>query len=283
MKAAFELYLSPEMASQLSQGDSATALGGSKTWATALFTDIAEFTNITEEMPAERVAEMLNAYFTEVMEVVFQNKGTLIKFIGDAVFVLWGAPIRIDNHAELAVKTGLALTREVDRFNSGKRFPALKTRIGLNTGPMVVGNLGSKRRFDYTAIGDSVNLASRVEGLNKYFGTTFMFTETTRKEAGNTITAIPVGNVRVVGKKETISLFTTFEPTPTPSVVNTMQELIEAYKEQRWGEVRAQCEKIAALEPRLEGVAKLYRESCTALEINAPSPGWSGEIDFAHK
>jgi adenylate cyclase len=283
MKAAFELYLSPDMAAQLSSGDSRTALGGSKTWATALFTDIAEFTNITEEMPAERVAEMLNAYFTEVMEVVFQNKGTLIKFIGDAVFVLWGAPIRIDNHAELAIRTGLALNSEVERFNKSGRFPALRTRIGLNTGPMVVGNLGSKRRFDYTAIGDSVNLASRVEGLNKYFGTSFLFTEATRKEAGNSIAAVPVAHVRVVGKKETISLFTTFEPAPSPTLISAMNELLEQFKGRRWSAVRELCLKIAALEPKLEGVARLYRTSADHLEAEPPPTGWAGEMDFAHK
>lgn len=283
MKAAFELYLSPDMAAQLSRGDSATALGGSKTWATALFTDIAEFTNITEEMPAERVAEMLNAYFTEVMDVIFQNNGTLIKFIGDAVFVLWGAPIKIDNHAELAVKTALALNREVERFNSSGRFPALKTRIGLNTGPMVVGNLGSKRRFDYTAIGDSVNLASRVEGLNKYFGTSLLFTEATRKEAASTIQALAIAHVRVVGKKETISLFTTFDPAPNPSVGTLLRDLLDSFKGRRWKEVIEQSDKLGAVEPRLDGVAQLYRKSALHYETTPPPPGWAGEIDFVHK
>ncbi len=283
MQNAFELYLSPETARQLSQGDSAAALGGSKLWATALFTDIQDFTKITESMPAEKVAEMLNAYFTEVMDVVFQNKGTLIKFIGDAVFVLWGAPLKIDNHAELAVRTGLALAKEVDRFNQSGRFPALHTRVGINTGPMVVGNLGSKRRFDYTAIGDSVNLASRVEGLNKYLGTTLLFTESTRKDAGNSIDAIRVGQVRVVGKSEAVWLYTVFDPAPSQQVVSVFSQVFEDFRRRKWAECLTQLSEVEAREPRLKKVCTLYRELCETYTKSPPAEGWAGELEFSHK
>lgn len=283
MQNAFELYLSPETARQLSQGDSAAALGGTKLWATALFTDIQDFTKITESMPAEKVAEMLNAYFTEVMEVVFQNKGTLIKFIGDAVFVLWGAPVRIDNHAELAVRTGIALGKEVERFNQSGRFPALHTRVGINTGPMVVGNLGSKRRFDYTAIGDSVNLASRVEGLNKYLGTTLLFTESTRKDAGDTITAVKVGQVRVAGKSESVWLYTTFDPPPASNVGNAFNQFLEDFRLRKWPESLAVLNEIEAREPQLGRVCLLYKGIIESYMQAPPAPGWAGELEFSHK
>jgi adenylate cyclase len=115
------------------QEGAALKLGGEKMWLTAMFTDIADFTTITEEMPAERTSEMLNAYFTEVMEVVFKNQGTLLKFIGDAIFAIWGAPVKTQNHAELALQTAIAINREVSRFNATQRFPPLKTRIGIHT------------------------------------------------------------------------------------------------------------------------------------------------------
>lgn len=283
MKSAFELYLSPDMVQQLSQGNSGAGLGGTKLWATALFTDIESFTQITEEMPAERVAEMLNAYFTEVMDVIFHNKGTLIKFIGDAVFVLWGAPIKADDHAALAIKTGLALSREVERFNSAGRFPALRTRIGINTGPMVVGNLGSKKRFDYTAIGDSVNLASRVEGLNKYFGSTLLFTEATRKDAGAAVVAIKMGDVQVVGKKETISLFTTFDPAPSPAVAETMNSALDAFRKRKWSEALSLLEQAELREPRIAHLCKFYRPLIESYIKTPPPQGWSGELEFSHK
>ena len=283
MQNAFELYLSPEMAQQLTEGGAAATLGGAKLWASALFTDIEGFTNITEEMPAERVAAMLNAYFTEVMEVVFQNKGTLIKFIGDAVFVLWGAPVRIDNHAELAVLTALAIDKEVERFNSSGRFPTLKTRIGINTGPMVVGNLGSKRRFDYTAIGDSVNLASRIEGLNKYLGTTVLFSESTRKDCGSTVPALRVADVHVVGKKETVTLYTIFDPMPVEVVINELDLALAFFKRRKWEEARTSFEKVKALEPRLIGACALYLATITEYAVSAPPEGWNGQLEFGHK
>jgi len=216
LRSAFSLYVSPDMVPKLQQEGGALKLGGEKMWLTAIFTDIADFTSISEDMPAERTSEMLNAYFTEVMEVVFKNQGTLLKFIGDAIFAIWGAPIKIQNHAELALQTALAIQREVEKFNASQRFPALKTRVGVHTGPMLVGNLGSSRRFDYTAIGDSVNLASRIEGLNKYFGTTILFSEATRKDAGGFAGAVSIASVRVKGRKEAVQLYTMFDP-PLPA------------------------------------------------------------------
>lgn len=283
LQNAFELYLSPETARQLSQGDSAAALGGSKLWATALFTDIQDFTKITEEMPAERVAEMLNAYFTEVMEVVFQNNGTLIKFIGDAVFVLWGAPVRIDNHAELAVRTALALSKEVDKFNASQRFPALRTRIGINTGPMVVGNLGSKRRFDYTAIGDSVNLASRVEGLNKYLGTQVLFTEATKKDAGSNVTSLRVAQVVVAGKSEAVWLYTAFEPPASARIEEVLSEGIEQFRKRRFEEALGTFRELKMREPRLDTLCELYCSLSESYKDVPPPEGWAGELEFSSK
>src|SRR4029453_14205928 len=119
---------------------------------------------IAEGMSAPETAAMLNAYFSEATRHVFDAGGTLIKYIGDAVFAIWGAPIRRDDHATQACVAALALAR-------GQKAGGLGARSGVHTGPMLVGNLGSAQRFDYTAIGDAVNLASRIEGLNKAFGT----------------------------------------------------------------------------------------------------------------
>lgn len=283
MKSALELYLSPEMAEQLTRADSGPTLGGAKIWATALFTDIENFTKITEEMPPERVAAMLNAYFTVVREVIFQHGGTLIKFIGDSVFVLWGAPLRIDNHAAMALKAGISLGKEIERFNERGLFPRLRTRIGINTGPMVVGNLGATGRFDYTAIGDSVNLASRVEGLNKSFGTTLLMTEATRKDAGADFVAVRVGLVQVAGKREAVALYTTFEPPPTAQVVAAMEEALESFRKRRWAEARALFQEVNERQPSMQSIGMLYESLIAKYEKDPPTEGWSGALTFAHK
>ena len=283
LRSAFSLYVSPDMVPKLQQEGGALKLGGEKMWLTAIFTDIADFTTITEDMPAERTSEMLNAYFTEVMEVVFKNQGTLLKFIGDAIFAIWGAPIKIQNHAELALQTAIAINREVERFNSTQRFPPLKTRIGVHTGPMLVGNLGSVKRFDYTAIGDSVNLTSRIEGLNKYFGTSILFTEATRKDAGGFAGAVLVGSVRVKGRKEAVSLYSIFDPPLPSNVLDSWNRAYGAFCRADFAGFKAEVSGALSSEPRLGKALVMYGVE-TDKYLEAPPPqGWAGELDFDHK
>lgn len=280
LRSAFSLYVSPDMVPQLVNQKDALKLGGEKLWLTAMFTDIADFTTITEEMPAERTSEMLNAYFTEVMDVIFKNQGTLIKFIGDAVFAIWGAPLKVANHSELAVKTALVIQKEVERFNATKRFPALNTRIGVHTGPMLVGNLGSKKRFDYTAIGDSVNLAARIEGLNKYFGTSLLFTEATRKDAGGIPGAVLIAKVRVKGRKEPVSLFSVFDPPLVAAVESDWASALQLFSGGSFMEARASFLALAERETRLGTACRLYAEHCDVHNGSELPQGWAGELDF---
>ena len=283
LRSAMSLYVSPEMVPRLQQEGGALKLGGEKMWLTAMFTDIADFTSITEEMPAERTSEMLNAYFTEVMEVVFKNQGTLLKFIGDAIFAIWGAPVKTQNHAELALQTAIAINREVSRFNATQRFPALQTRIGVHTGPMLVGNLGSTKRFDYTAIGDSVNLASRIEGLNKYFGTTILFTEATRKDAGGFAGAVLMGSVRVKGRREAVPLYSLFDPPLDVQVREGWERAHSAFCKAQFDAFLGEAEGLESREERLRTTIRLYREEARKYAESPPLQGWSGELDFDHK
>jgi adenylate cyclase len=207
IKRAFGLYLSPEMIRRIAEDPDAVNLGGQEIVGTAVFTDIKGFTSIAEGMSAPDTAAMLNAYFSEATKHVFDAGGTLIKYIGDAVFAIWGAPIRRDDHATQACVAALALARAQESTGPDAGPVArLVTRIGVHTGPMLVGNLGSAQRFDYTAIGDAVNLASRIEGLNKAFGTLALASgEAIRATDGRFVTR-PMGRVRVVGRKEPVEL-----------------------------------------------------------------------------
>ena len=283
VEKAFQFYLSPDMAKAMKQNPKGLELGGESVYATALFTDIEGFTRITESMIASEVSQMLNSYFTEVMEVVFENKGTLIKFIGDAVFVIWGAPLKVEDHAKRACRTALAIAKEVEKFNASKRFPALHTRVGLNTGNMVVGNLGSSKRFDYTAIGDSVNLASRVEGINKYLGTTVIITETTKKEMGGEFPTVPMGAIQVVGKSEVVPIFTLFETALSEENSLVWQKALLDFRTKKFSDARAAFESVKGLEPRLKKACEVYISEIARHEATPPSAEWRGEISFDMK
>ncbi len=278
--SAFSLYVSPEMVQKLQHDKTALQLGGEKLWATAMFTDIADFTSISEDMPAEACCEMLNTYFTDVVEVVFKNQGTLLKFIGNAIFAIWGAPVKIPNHAETAIRTALAIHQGVERLNATKRYPPLSTRIGIHTGPMLIGNLGSVRRQEYTAIGDSVNLASRVEGLNKYLGTNLLFTEATRRDAGGLAEAVPIATVRVKGRKEPVELFSMFEPAIPHDSISDWRLALQSFNRGSFETAAALFEKVGSREPRLSMAAALHANHCEKFLSSPPQTGWSGEIDF---
>jgi len=285
VERAFQFYLSPEMAKEMSRSTKALELGGEGVHATALFTDIAGFTQTTEGMLPAEVSTMLNAYFTEVMDVIFERKGTLIKFIGDAVFVIWGAPIKVPEHARLATLTALEIQRNVDTFNRSKRFPSLITRIGINTGPMVVGNLGSARRFDYTAIGDTVNLASRLEGLNKYFGSTLIISESTRRELGELpgVTVLPFGLIQAAGKREATAIYGLFDTSFADDVAQTWQKALTHFRRRKWEEAQGCFNTIVSVEPRLEKAAQLYLRHIAHYSSQAPDEEWEGHLEFDSK
>ena len=283
VEKAFQYYLSPEMAKEMSKNKKGLSLGGESVFGTALFTDIVGFSEVTEKMLASEVSTMLNAYFTEVMDVIFENKGTLIKFIGDAVFVIWGAPIKVDDHARLACKTALAIQEGVKKFNASRRFPPLFTRVGINTGPMVVGNLGSAKRFDYTAIGDTVNLCSRLEGLNKYLGTPVLISDATKKELGSSSFApFYLGLIGVAGKKECVGVNALFEESFASSVQEQWNLALNDFRARRWDDAESKFSELSK-DPKLEKASKLYITRAKTFRTSPPDDVWQGEITFDQK
>jgi adenylate cyclase len=280
---ALSMYVSPIVARKAVQNPKVLELGGKLTHATALFTDIADFTSISETMSAEAVSRMLNEYFTSVMEVVQKNSGTLNKFIGDAIFAIWGAPLEMEDHADKAVHTALAIERGVREFNALKRYPVLHTRIGVHTGDMIVGNLGTKSRLDFTAIGDSVNLASRLEGINKYFGTTIMISSTAVSEISTPFPLTRMGTVAVKGKEETISVYTIFDPPLSRAVEAGWREAQMEFQCRSWENAKTVFLKIASLEPRLEVATMLYLDNIKFYKEHPPLEKWNGAIIFGAK
>lgn len=285
IEAAFSLYLSPAMVAQLKKNPAALKLGGEETICSAIFTDIKGFTTISEQLGALGVTKMLNEYFTEVSQAVMDEGGTVIKFIGDAVFALWGAPVAQEDHAQRACRAALRIQDTVDRFNESNKFPKLTTRVGVNTGKMVVGNLGSLRRFDYTAIGDAVNLAARVEGVNKYLGSTVLLTEDALNAGGNkeNFHLLRMGAIKVVGKEIPVGLFRMDQKPFSDELRKEWETALEKFTARQWDDAKGLFEEIQKKCGELETVCDFYKENIEVFRQHPPQAEWRGEVTMDHK
>jgi adenylate cyclase len=275
VKRAFSLYLSPDAAKQVAEDPEALNLGGEEIVATAMFTDIAGFTSVAEPMTAKDTAAMLNRYFSEATGHVFESGGTLVKYIGDAVFAIWNAPMRVPDHAERACRAAMALARMTP--DSG-----LKTRIGVHTGPMLVGNLGSSQRFDYTAIGDAVNLASRIEGLNKMMGTRAIVSGETLAAAGAAIPTRRLGRVRVVGRSEPVALHELISDVAVDAIKEPFEAALADFERGDLERAASGFRGVLAARPD-DGPAKFYVKECERVRAEASLVPWTGVITAEHK
>jgi adenylate cyclase len=225
IKHAFNTYLAPSVVQQLMDDPDRLALGGESRKMSFIFTDIADFTTFSENFEAEDLVSLLNEYLDGMCNIVIAHKGTIDKFIGDALFAVFNAPLMQEDHAERAVSCALALDKFCIDFANRQRENGIQfgnTRIGVNTGTAVVGNFGGSVRFDYTAIGDAVNTAARLEGMNKYLGTRVCVASTTVELCLNQKFR-PVAEVVLKGKTQAVAIFEPIDPESMPA------ELLQGY------------------------------------------------------
>ena len=210
VKRLFSRYVSPEIVKQLTDDPSIARLGGARREMTVLFSDIRGFTSVSETGSPESIVEQLNEYFTEMVDVLFRHKGTLDKFVGDMVMGLFGAPARDEQHADHAVACAIDMSRSLDRLNarwSAAGKPKLDIGIGINTGEMIAGNIGSEAIMSYTVIGDAVNLGSRIESLNKEYGTRILISQATKDRLTRDVGTRKVGEATVKGRREPVVIY----------------------------------------------------------------------------
>ncbi len=210
VKKLFSRYVSKDVYDQLVADPSLAALGGARRTMTVLFSDVRGFTAMSEKGTPEEVVGQLNEYFSRMVQVVFDHRGTVDKFVGDMVMALYGAPLDDEDHAEHAVQTALAMTTALNELNAqwqSQGRPTLDIGIGINTGDMVAGNIGSDTIMSYTVIGDAVNLGARLESLNKDYGTRIIISEATRSRLKGRYDMQPLGDVVVKGKSKPVAIF----------------------------------------------------------------------------
>jgi adenylate cyclase len=210
VRAVFSRYVSDVVVSRLLESPAALDLGGTETEVSVLFSDIRDFTSHTERMSPHDLVAQLNEHFAAITELIHGEEGTINKFIGDAVMAFFGAPLPQPDHAARAVRAGLAMLEAVERLNVDRRAqgrPEWAIGVGIASGPVIVGNVGSARHADFTVIGDTVNLASRLEGENKALGTRILVSEATAKALGENFSLRPRGEVKVKGKEKPVAVF----------------------------------------------------------------------------
>ncbi len=210
IRQAFRHYLSPDVIQRIMDNPDSLKLGGERREMTILFSDLEGFTTISEGLEPQELTQLLNEYLTDMTDIILESGGTLDKYEGDAIIAFWNAPVDQPDHALRACRASVLCQRKLTqrRAEFEERFGAtMLMRIGLNTGPVIVGNMGSTQRFDYTVLGDAANLAARLEGANKVFGTYLMISDATRKVVDSEMMFRELGDLRVVGRKQPVRVY----------------------------------------------------------------------------
>jgi len=211
MKSAFSRYVATDVLEDILKDPKNISLGGEERTVTLLFSDIRGFTTLSEKTTPHELVRLLNVYFTAMTGEVLKTNGVVDKYIGDAIMAFWGAPLPDEHQADHALSAALGMSARLKELNErfrGEGSPEIAIGIGIYTGPAIVGNIGSDQRFDYTAIGDTVNVASRLEGLNKEHGTTLIVGESTKQKVTLDVAFREIGSVKVKGRNEPVMIYT---------------------------------------------------------------------------
>lgn len=283
LRTAFEKYVSPSVINSVMANPEKLVLGGERKRMTVLFSDLRGFTTFSEHRDAAELVSILNGYLNAMTEIVFEEHGVLDKYMGDAVMAFWGAPVDDKYHAERAVRTALRMRDRIVELNRASYFGTgvgLRAGIGISTGEMVVGNMGAHRHFDYTVIGDNVNLGSRVEGLTKVYGVEVLATEEAVKGLSKDYVVRQLDRVAVKGKKDPVRLYEIvgFASHITPEVADKLERFARAlalYESDDFHGASYAFADILALHPN-DGPSQKFWERSNNFMSNPPPADWKG-------
>ena len=292
IRSAFGHYLSSDVINELLDDPTKLKLGGEKKHLTAFFTDVKGFSGISEQLDPTDLVRLLNNYLTEMSDIILDLRGTIDKFEGDAIISFFGAPIAYQDHASRACRAAVLMKRAEARLNQqvleqGLSPSPLLTRIGINTGEMVVGNMGTAQKMDYTMMGHAVNLAARLEGVNKQYGTWLLASEMTRNEAGDDFVFRMMDRVRVVGVSEPVRLYEVVDEADhidarTREVLDVYHEGLRIFEQRDW-EAALQRFQQALHAHAEDGPSKVYARRCREFIKKRPPDSWDGAFNLTEK
>ena len=283
IRLMFQYYLDPSLVDSLITDAGNLQLGGEARVCTVYFSDIVGFTAISEKLTPEQVVEMMNRYLGEMTDIILSQGGLLDKYIGDAIMAVFGAPAKMPDHPAAACRTALRSHRRLAELSaqlSSQGLPALTCGIGINTGSMVVGNIGSASRGNYTAMGDAVNLASRLEGLTREFGTRTIIGPETRAALGQELVVRELDFIRVKGKREPVRIFELVGEAENVGEEDRKRlaafaEALSAYRSGQWEKALGLFEELSKRFPG-DGPARTYLERSRTYSANPPEGEWDG-------
>jgi len=288
---AFSRYLAPEVVSELINDPDKLNLGGEKREMTAMFTDIQGFSTISEKLDPTQLVRLLNRYLTAMSNIIMENLGTIDKYEGDAIIAFFGAPVSRENHPALACRSALAMKAaeiELNRIVLEENLSPspIFTRIGINSGEMVVGNMGAENKMDYTIMGNAVNLAARLEGVNKQYHTGgILISEYTREKLGDEFLLRRLDRVRVVGINTPLRLYellTMSNGTTNRDAIELWETAIDLYEQRQFKEAAGIFTSLKEQNPN-DKVAEFYAGRCAKHEANPPPEQWDAVNNLTEK
>jgi len=287
VKAIFDQYVPPAHIDRLLEDADVGAMAGERKELTVLFADIRDFTRLSENLSANELKQLLNAYLSPVTEQIFRHQGTIDKYVGDMVMAFWGAPLNDEHHARHALDAAFAMLRVTESLSAefaGKGWPQINIGIGLNSGEMNVGDMGSSFRRAYTVLGDAVNLGSRLEGLTKYYGLNLLVSEFTKAGAPHYLYQV-IDKVRVKGKEHAITIYRPFPPDSDPGIiaqVEAFNRVFSLYQQQAFTQALSSLDEIIRIYDD-SILHDLYRERLGYFLQHPPGENWDGAYTHTSK
>jgi class 3 adenylate cyclase len=292
LRRAFSTYLSEDVVEEIVSDPSRLQLGGIKRHMTAMFTDIRNFTRIAEALAPEQLVDLLNYYLSTMSDIILEQKGTIDKYEGDAIISFFGAPLELPDHALRACLTAIFMKRLEETINiyieKNKLSPALiHTRIGINTGEMVVGNMGTQKKMNYTIISNAVNLAARLEGVNKQYGTWILASEGTIRETGERLLCRRLDRIRVVGINEPVRIYEVLDTSEDASAalceqIKRFHSALDLFESRRWKDAQTAFNQVRQQFPG-DQPSLLYLDRCGQFLEKEPDSNWDGVFNIADK
>ena len=292
MRGAFSRYMSPALVEHLAADPSLLQLGGEMRDMTLLFCDVRGFTTISEQFDAHGLTHFMNGFLTPMTDIILARQGTIDKYMGDCIMAFWNAPLDDTEHAAHACDSALSMNERLGPLNAeleieakaaNRRHVPIKIGIGLNSGDVVVGNMGSDQRFDYSCLGDTVNLASRLEGQSKGYGVIVVIGENTRKRAAD-YACLELDLIKVKGKTEAVRIFTVVgrpdvaQSAAFKALAGEHDAMLAAYRAQDWAKAKQQIERCIPMSApwEIEHYYEIFAERVAEYEQNSPSANWDG-------